>query len=177
MLSLFVCGLSWIHMFELMDDPAPTVEAFRPISYAVAIDDGQGGGWFGHTFYVFLLSQLGDYGTLSVLVAWLVVGLMLTFDVSVVELGRYLVSAFTLVGLSVKRDERAEKRAAREAAKADKMPAARPGEPLSRRPARRARSAGGSGECRDPHLERRARRGCGRRLGAPRPAHQSPRRG
>ena len=129
MLSLFVCGLSWIHMFELMDDPAPTVEAFRPISYAVAIDDGQGGGWFGHTFYVFLLSQLGDYGTLSVLVAWLVVGLMLTFDVSVVELGRYLVSAFTLVGLSVKRDERAEKRAAREAAKADKMPAARPGEP------------------------------------------------
>ncbi len=128
MLALFACGLTWVHMIELVDDPAPTVEAFRPISYAAAIDEGHGGGWFGHTFYVFLLSQLGDYGTLSVLVAWLVVGLMLTFDVSVVELGRYLVTAFTLVGVSVGREERAEKRAAREAAKAEKMAATRPGE-------------------------------------------------
>ncbi|MCZ7679419.1 MAG: DNA translocase FtsK 4TM domain-containing protein [Sandaracinaceae bacterium] len=113
MLALFACGLTWIHMLELMDDPAPTVEAFRPMSYAAAIDEGHGGGWFGHTFYLVLLSQLGDYGTLSVLVAWLVVGLMLTFDVSVVELGRYLVTAFTLVGV-----RRGPGRARREARRA-----------------------------------------------------------
>lgn len=125
-ISLYACALTWLHFFELVNDPAPTVEAFREISYAVAVEEGQGGGWFGHQFYLMLLSQLGDLGAVSVMIAWLVVSLMLTFDVSLVELGQFLAAALAV--FSVSPAERARKREAQETAQAPEVGVTRPGE-------------------------------------------------
>ncbi|MBN1202844.1 MAG: DNA translocase FtsK 4TM domain-containing protein [Anaerolineae bacterium] len=147
-LLLYACVLAWVQMIELINDPAPTVEAFRPISENLAIDQGRGGGWFGHQIYLFLLGQLGDFGTFFFLIGWLVVGLMLSFDVSVVEIGQFLVGALAFLRISDS-ESRAQKRAAREAAKAESVPVARPGqEPTTQQiplaPSAAAATAGGS---------------------------------
>ncbi|MBI5961388.1 MAG: hypothetical protein HY866_21795, partial [Chloroflexi bacterium] len=113
MILLYTCLLTWIQMFELVNDSAPTVEQFKPISYDLAVGQGQGGGWLGHTIYVFLLGQLLDWGTLSVLLAWLVMSLMLTFDLSLVELGGYVAAALAVFTIS--EEQRTRKRVAREA--------------------------------------------------------------
>lgn len=126
LLVLFACLLAWLQFIQLVNDPAPTVSEFREMSHAVAIEDGQGGGFFGHTFYLFLLAQLGDFGAVSVMVAWLIVGLMLTFDVSVVELWQFVLRLFGVVRID--RGERRRRRMARIAAEADAVAVARPGQ-------------------------------------------------
>ncbi|MBN1681882.1 MAG: DNA translocase FtsK 4TM domain-containing protein [Anaerolineae bacterium] len=125
-LLLYAGILTWVQMIELVNDPAPTVEAFRPISRELAVESGQGGGWFGHQFYLFLLSQLGDWGTFSALIGWIVVGLMLTFDVSVVEIGKFVGSIFLMFRLGG--GDREAARAAKEAASAETVAVTRPGE-------------------------------------------------
>lgn len=126
MLLLFTGALAILHMIELFDNTQPSVEAFRPYSYALAVEEGGGGGWIGHQIYVFLLSQLLDFGTVTVLVAWIVVGLMLTFDLTVVEIWTYIAGLFGFVHFT--RGSRAEQRAARRVMKADQAPVARPGQ-------------------------------------------------
>ncbi len=126
LLSLYACALTWVQMLELVKDSAPTVEAFKPISYHLALDQGRGGGWMGHQLYIFLLSQLMDWGTLSVLIAWLVMSLMLTFDLSVVELWGYIAGVF--VFLRPNPEARARRKAAQEARTAEIVAAMRPGE-------------------------------------------------
>jgi S-DNA-T family DNA segregation ATPase FtsK/SpoIIIE len=127
MLSLYACALAWLQMIELVGDTAPTVEAFRPISYHLAVDMGRGGGWFGHQIYLLLLSQLLDFGTLSVLIAWLIMGLMLTFDVSVVELLHFVTAFFAMFGIRHRRT----KREAAAIAAAETVTPVRPGEEAS----------------------------------------------
>ncbi len=127
MISLYACALVWIQMLQLVRDTAPSVEAFRPISYHLAVTEGQGGGWVGHEIYVFLLSQLLDFGTVSVMIAWLVMSLMLTFDLSVVELWGYVARVLSVFSISSPED-RARKRAAREAMTAEIVAAMRPGD-------------------------------------------------
>jgi len=124
-LMLFACALTWLHMLFLVDDIAPTVEAFRPISYDLAMEQQSGGGWVGHQIYVFLLGQLLDWGTLSVLIAWLIMSLMLAFDLSVVELWARVSLAVTNRRLSP--EERARKREARAILKTPHVEALRPG--------------------------------------------------
>jgi len=131
-ISLYACALTWLHFFELVNDPAPTVEAFREISHTVAVDQGEGGGWFGHQFYLLLLGQLGDLGAVSVMVAWLVASLMLTFDVSLVELGQFI--GAMLAAFNVSPAQRARKREAQATAEADAVGVMRPGETPSGRP-------------------------------------------
>ena len=126
LLSLYLCALAFIQMFELISDTAPTVEAFKPISHDLAIEQGRGGGWLGHQIYTFLLSQFFDLGTVSVLFAWLVISLMATFDLSVVELWGYVAGVFLF--LRPNREARARRQAAREARTADIISAMRPGE-------------------------------------------------
>ncbi len=122
---LYACVLTWLHMLFLVDDTAPSVEAFRPISYNLAMEQQSGGGWFGHQIYVFLLGQLLDWGTLSVLIAWLIMSLMLAFDLSVVELWARASLALDTMRLSP--EERARKREARAMLKASRVEALRPG--------------------------------------------------
>ncbi|MBP8973064.1 MAG: hypothetical protein KBH93_04245 [Anaerolineae bacterium] len=123
-LMLYACVLAWLHMLFLVDDTAPTVEAFRPISYDLAMEQQSGGGWVGHQIYVFLLSQLLDWGTLSVLIAWLIMSLMLAFDLSVVELWARVSLAVTNMHLSP--EERARKREARAMLKTPRVEPQRP---------------------------------------------------
>jgi DNA segregation ATPase FtsK/SpoIIIE-like protein len=124
-MMLYACVLTWLHMLSLVDDTAPTVEAFRPISYELAMEQQRGGGWVGHQIYLFLLGQLLDWGTVSVLVAWLIMSLMLTFNLSVVELWTRL--TLGLAGLRLSPEERARKREARAVLKAGRVEAQRPG--------------------------------------------------
>jgi len=131
-ISLYLCALTWLQMLQSINHPAPTVEAFRPISYRLAITDGRGGGWLGHEIYLLLLSQLLDWGTLSVLIAWLLMSMMLTFDVSMVELWGYAIGIFTV--FRVNDEERARKRAAREALTKEIVTAMRPGEEVAKKP-------------------------------------------
>ncbi len=121
---LYTCVLAWLQMIELFDNVAPSVEAFRPISYDLAIEQGRGGGWVGHQVYLFLLSQLLDWGTVSVLFAWLIMGLMLTFDLTVVEIIGY--AARFVAIFRVTPQERARRRAAREMLRAEIVEAMRP---------------------------------------------------
>ena len=130
--SLYACALTWLHFFELVNDPAPTVEAFRVISRHVAVELGEGGGWFGHQFYLLLLSQLGDWGAVSVMIAWLVASLMLTFDVSLVELGQFF--GAMLAAFNVSPAQRARKREAQATADAATVGVTRPGETGPARP-------------------------------------------
>jgi len=44
MLSLYACALAWLQMIELVDNTAPTVETFRPISYNLAVERGAAAG-------------------------------------------------------------------------------------------------------------------------------------
>ncbi|MGQ9851046.1 MAG: hypothetical protein ACUVSU_13455, partial [Aggregatilineaceae bacterium] len=122
---LYACVLAWLHMLFLLDDVAPTVEAFRPISYRLAIDQQSGGGWVGHQIYVFLLSQLLDWGTASVLLAWLIMSLMLAFDVTIAELWGFVARAFAFIRLSP--EEREQRRQARRLARAPSVEVTRPG--------------------------------------------------
>ncbi len=115
---LFTGALAWIHMIELFDNVQPSVEAFRPYSYALAVEQGRGGGWLGHEIYIFLLSQLLDFGTVSVLVAWMVMGAMLAFNLTVVQLVAYVTALFGFLHLRGGK----ERRAAQEIAKADNVP-------------------------------------------------------
>ncbi len=129
MILLFTCALAWLHMVQLFDNVQPSVEAFRPYSRELALEDGEGGGWIGHQIYILLLSQLLDFGTISVLVAWLVIGLMLTFDLTVVEIWTFiagLTGIFSFVHFT--REDRAQRRAARRMLKAKSAPVQRPGD-------------------------------------------------
>jgi DNA segregation ATPase FtsK/SpoIIIE-like protein len=130
-ISLYLCALTWLQMLQSINHPAPTVEAFRPISYRLAVTDGGGGGWLGHEMYLLLLSQLLDWGTLSVLIAWLLMSMMLTFDVSIVELWGYVIGVFAV--FRVNDEERARKRAAREALTKEIVTAMRPGEEVAKK--------------------------------------------
>ncbi len=47
---------------------------------------GLGGGWIGSLFYRLLFTGLGDNGTLIVLVAWFLIAIILTFDLTIPEL-------------------------------------------------------------------------------------------
>ncbi|MBN1562563.1 MAG: DNA translocase FtsK 4TM domain-containing protein, partial [Anaerolineae bacterium] len=125
-ISLYACALTWIQMIELFNNTQPSIELFEPISRTLALDDGGGGGWIGHQIYILLLGQLLDFGAISVLVAWLVMSLMLTFDLSLVELLAPVIGFFGF--LHIDRAARARKRAAKEAMTADVMAAMRPGE-------------------------------------------------
>ena len=122
---LYACVLTWLHMLSLVDDTAPSVEAFRPISYNLAMEQQGGGGWVGHQIYVFLLGQFLDWGTLSVLIAWLIMSLMLAFDLSVVELWARASLAITTMRLSP--EERARRREARALLKTPHVEPQRPG--------------------------------------------------
>ncbi|GIV81377.1 MAG: hypothetical protein KatS3mg051_0731 [Anaerolineae bacterium] len=121
---LYGCILAWLHMLFLVDDVAPSVEAFRPISYRLAMDQHSGGGWVGHQIYLFLLAQLLDWGTLSVLIAWLIMSLMLTFDLTIAELWGFVARVFAFVRLSP--EEREQRREARRLARAGTVEVARP---------------------------------------------------
>jgi S-DNA-T family DNA segregation ATPase FtsK/SpoIIIE len=125
-LVLYAGALAWLHMLQLVDDVAPTVEAFKPISYDLAVETGEGGGWFGHQIYFFLLSQLGDWGTLVLLIGWLVLGVMLTFNVSAIQIGQFVVGAFMFLRT---RGNRNQRRLAQEVAQAETVTVARPGAP------------------------------------------------
>ncbi len=125
-LVLYGGALAWLHMLQLVNDAAPTVEAFKPISYDLAVKAGEGGGWFGHQIYFFLLSQLGDWGTLVLLIGWLVLGIMLTFNVSAIQIGQFAVSAVVFLRT---RGDRTQRRVAREVAQAESVAVARPGAP------------------------------------------------
>jgi hypothetical protein len=126
LISLYACALTWLQMIELIDNTAPTIEAFKPISHDLAIEQARGGGWLGHQLYLFLLSQFLDVGALSVLIAWLVVSLMLSFDLSVVELWGFVAGA--ILFLRPNPEARARRKAAQEARTADIIAAMRPGE-------------------------------------------------
>ncbi len=121
---LYGCVLAWLHMLFLIDDVAPTVEAFRPISYSLAMDQRSGGGWVGHQIYIALLSQLLDWGTFSVLIAWLIMSLLLTFDLTIAELWGFVAGVFAFIRLSP--EERARRREARRLARARTVEVARP---------------------------------------------------
>ena len=140
-LSLFLCVLTWIQMFSLINDVAPSVDAFRPMSYHLGVDLGKGGGWIGHTAYLFLLSQLLDLGTLSVLLVWFIISMMLTFDLSVVELTGFVMGF--VAPLRMSSEERARKKMAREVLTAQIVEAMRPADEanvqLALEPAPRAR--------------------------------------
>ncbi len=146
-LSLFFCALTWIQMFSLVNDVAPSVEAFRPMSYHLGVDLGKGGGWIGHTAYLFLLSQLLDLGTLSVLLVWLIISLMLSFDLSVVELTGFAMRF--IAPLRMSSEERARKKMAREVLTAQIVEAMRPADEasvqLALEPAPRARRGARTG--------------------------------
>jgi DNA segregation ATPase FtsK/SpoIIIE-like protein len=142
-LSLYACVLTWLQMLELVNDVAPTVEAFKPISRDLAITQGRGGGWVGHEIYLLLLSQLLDWGTLSVLIAWLVMSLMLTFDLSVVELWGYVAGVF--IFLRPNPEARARRKAAQEARTAEIVAAMRPGEETRQLPLTVAATAAAAG--------------------------------
>ncbi len=117
-LLLFSGALAWLHMVELFGNVQPTVETFRPHSYALAVEKGRGGGWVGHEIYIFLLSQLLDFGTVSVLLAWMVIGAMLAFNLRVAQIIAYVTGIFGF--LHLRRSK--EVREARKIAKAEEVP-------------------------------------------------------
>jgi S-DNA-T family DNA segregation ATPase FtsK/SpoIIIE len=47
---------------------------------------GIGGGWFGSIFYRMFFNNLGSAGLLAILIAWLLIGISLSFDVSIPEI-------------------------------------------------------------------------------------------
>ncbi len=99
-LMLFACALTWVHFIELFNDPAPTVAAFDKISYQTAIDQGEGGGWLGHQFYTLLLSQLGDLGTVAVMILWLVMAIMFAFELTLTEIAQIIAGVWAFFKLT-----------------------------------------------------------------------------
>ncbi len=61
----------------------------RADSFALALE-GKGGGWIGAFLFELLDAAVGAGGTVVILLAWLVIGIMLMLDVSVTDLFRWL---------------------------------------------------------------------------------------
>jgi DNA segregation ATPase FtsK/SpoIIIE, S-DNA-T family len=152
-LLLFACALTWMHMLQLVDDTAPSVAAFRPIAENLA-EKGEGGGWIGSQLYLLLLAQLGDWGTLSVLIAWFVVAVMFTFELTLPELWAIVVGV--LGALSLRPGERAQKRKARQLARSDAVDLARP-EEAGAQQMTLATAAAASGEKKAPSRRSRSK--------------------
>lgn len=79
---------------------------FLPISYIL----GRGGGWIGAEIYYFLVANLTEIGGFFVLLAWIVVGLMLTLSLSAAELAIIIISVWRSFRDAQRR--RAQRRAA-----------------------------------------------------------------
>ena len=78
LLLLYLNLLTWLHL------------AFRPVdAYALAAES-RGGGTLGAFFYQLSMVNLGLAGTLVLLIAWLLLALALTLDISVVDLFRWI---------------------------------------------------------------------------------------
>ena len=83
---LFVNLLCWMHFFIF------------PASRQAALDEavaGQGGGYIGAAFLIALQSTLGTGGTAIALLAWGLIALAMTLNVSVVELFRWVPASIT----------------------------------------------------------------------------------
>jgi S-DNA-T family DNA segregation ATPase FtsK/SpoIIIE len=78
LLLLYVNILTWLHLFAQPED-----------AYALAAEGG-GGGVIGGFFYQISMVNLGMAGTVVLLVAWLLLALALTLDVSVADLFRWI---------------------------------------------------------------------------------------
>lgn len=86
-LLLFIHLLSSIHFLTFPPDSAS--------SYALAAE-GSGGGYLGAITSELLLVSLGFWGTVVALLAWMLIGIMLTFDLSAAELFRWIPPLFEL---------------------------------------------------------------------------------
>ncbi len=77
---------------------------------------GQGGGWLGAQLYFLLVSNVTELGAFFVTIGWVLVGIMLTADVSFYQLAVFIISAGR--SFNDARARRAQARAAEQAAKA-----------------------------------------------------------
>jgi S-DNA-T family DNA segregation ATPase FtsK/SpoIIIE len=67
--------------------------AFSPIDRAEAFalaEAGRGGGYVGGALFSLLISALGRWGTVTALLAWLLIAIAMSFDVSVADLFRWV---------------------------------------------------------------------------------------
>ena len=80
LLLLYANLLAWLHLAQ---SPAN-----RAVSYELAVA-GQGGGYGGALLFELLRGALGLGGAVIALVAWLLIGLALTLDVSILDLFRW----------------------------------------------------------------------------------------
>jgi DNA segregation ATPase FtsK/SpoIIIE, S-DNA-T family len=86
MILLFTNLLAWVHFFTF------------PESSQAALDSaasGEGGGYTGAVFLVALQSALGMGGTVIALLAWSLIALVMTLDVSVLDLFRWVPDLIT----------------------------------------------------------------------------------
>jgi S-DNA-T family DNA segregation ATPase FtsK/SpoIIIE len=78
LLLLFLNLLTWLHLFS------------RPADAFALAAQGGGGGTLGAFFYQISMLNLGLAGTLVLLLAWLLLALALSLDISVVDLFRWM---------------------------------------------------------------------------------------
>jgi S-DNA-T family DNA segregation ATPase FtsK/SpoIIIE len=86
---LYLNLLVWLHLIAF--------PANRDAIFALA-DEGRGGGFLGAGILYALYAALGWAGAVVALLAWLLIGLALSFDVSVAELFHWLAPVFDRLG-------------------------------------------------------------------------------
>jgi hypothetical protein len=92
----------------------------RHLSYDLAVSQGRGGGWLGHSAFVLLIEQFAPIGTISILIMWFVLGVMFTFGLTMVEIVDFMSRE-----LRHRKETRARMRAEYQALRAERA-AARP---------------------------------------------------
>lgn len=115
---LFINLLAWAHLFIHGD--------------FVAAEAGKGGGYVGAAFYVAFVRTLGDVGALIVLIAWLLISLILLFDLSMADIANGISKVFARIFRHIKKAIQDRQRARQaQAHMHSTMPMRVPGAPVT----------------------------------------------
>jgi DNA segregation ATPase FtsK/SpoIIIE-like protein len=130
---LYVTVVTILHFYEVVQRIVPDLNARLALSNEIALQM-MGGGAVGHNAYQLLISFAGEWGVPVVLVGLLLLGNMLTFEITFSEIALYVQSIFRLFtrmfrGYSdsarIAREERAKRKAERMAERQVKLEAQR----------------------------------------------------
>jgi DNA segregation ATPase FtsK/SpoIIIE-like protein len=113
---LYVGGLVVLQYVETFINPQYSnlpLDLLQQILQLYSVEGGRGGGWVGAEIYYFLVSNIGEIGGFFIMIGWVIIGIMLTLELSAAELAIIVTSlgrSFTDA-----RQRRAQSRAAQRA--------------------------------------------------------------